>query len=67
MNSELLRKCAENFGKFSGTDKIRVFTSMHQMYSKFSELLGIRMSVPDFGYYDTSQRFLDEHKCQMNE
>ena len=42
--------------KFSGTDKIRVFTSMHQMYSTFSKLSGIGMSVPNFGYYDTSPK-----------
>ena len=38
---------APNLFKFSGIDKILVFTSMHQMYSKFSELSHIRMSIPE--------------------
>ena len=32
--------------KFSGIERIRVFTWMHQMYSKFSKFSGIRKSVP---------------------
>ena len=33
------------FSKFSGTERIRVFTSMHQMYSKFSGTDKIRVSA----------------------